>query len=138
MVAKDTADDLGAQEGKSGRERRKYLRAGAEWPLEIALESGTHQARLRDVSRAGLCFFMEEPIPMMTVLHIGLDLPTDDGVRRITGSGAVVRCEPLSSGLHHYEIAVFLHDLKESDREALDEHAIRMTSLGEAADVGRD
>ena len=138
MVAKDTAEDPGVQGGKSGRERRKYLRAGAEGPLEIALESGTHQARLRDVSRAGLCFFMEEPIPMMTVLSIGLELPTEDGVRRISGSGAVVRCEPLSSGLHHYEIAVFLHDLKESDREALDQHAIRMTSLGEAADVRPD
>ena len=129
MVARDTTDETNAQPGKSGRERRKYPRAGAEWPLEIALTSGVHKARLRDVSRAGLCFFMEEPIPAMTVLKIGLDLPVENGVRRISGSGAVVRCEPISAGVHHYEIAVFLHDLAESDREALDEHAGRV--LGE-------
>lgn len=130
MVARDTTK--GRDMKPSGRERRKYPRAGAEWPLEIALDSGTHQARLRDVSRAGLCFFMEEPIPAMTVLRIGLDLPTPKGLRRITGSGAVVRCEALSAGVHHYEIAVFLHDLAESDREALDEHAKRMTAQADA------
>ena len=131
MVAGDTTKGRGMQ--PSGRERRKYPRAGAEWPLEIALTTGTHKARLRDVSRAGICFFMDEPIPTMTVLRIGLDLPTPKGKRRITGSGAVVRCEALSVGVHHYEIAVFLHDLAESDREALDEHAQRIAGAADEA-----
>jgi len=125
MVTRNGMNEPLARRGEGGAERRKHPRAGADWPLEVALESGTHRARLRDVSRAGLCFFMEEPIPMMTVLRIGLDLPVPHGVRRIQGSGAVVRCEPISAGVHHYEIAVFLHDLPEADRDALDAHASR-------------
>ncbi len=109
-------------DSKSGAERRRHPRAEADWTVEIALEGGTQRARLRDVSRIGLCFHTEQPIPMMTVLSVGLDLPVPHGVRRVTGSGAVVRCERISPALEHYEVALFLHDMSESDRDALDEH----------------
>ena len=109
-------------ESKSGADRRRHPRAAADWTVEIALDGGTQRARLRDVSRIGVCFHTEKPIPMMTVLSVGLDLPVAHGMRRITGSGAVVRCERISPALEHYEVALFLHDMTESDRAALDEH----------------
>ena len=106
----------------TGTERRRHPRAEADWTVEVALEDGVHRARLRDVSRIGMCFHLERPIPMMTVLRVGLDLPVDHGVRRVTGSGAVVRCQRVSPTLDHYEVAIFLHEMGEDDRNALDAH----------------
>jgi hypothetical protein len=106
----------------TGAERRRHPRAEADWTVEIALDDGHHRARLRDVSRIGLCFHIERAIPMMTVMRIGLDLPFGSGVRRVTGSGAVVRCKRISPTLEHYEIAIFLHDMSDDDRDALDGH----------------
>lgn len=107
---------------KRGAERRAHPRAPADWTVELALAGGSRRGRLRDVSRAGLSFHTEAPIPMMTVLAVALDLPTPEGHRRITGSGAVVRCQRISPALEHYEVAVFLHDMSEADRAALAAH----------------
>jgi hypothetical protein len=111
------------------RERRQYPRAIADWPLFVSLSSRTgttaqkHEpARLRDVSRAGLSFYMDRPLAMMSVLALDLDLPMEHGVRHVRGQGAVVRCERISAGVEHYEIAVFLHDMAEPDRRAIDEY----------------
>jgi hypothetical protein len=103
-----------------GRERRQHPRAEAPWSVTLALDDGPHTARLRDISRAGVCFFLDRPIAPMTLLSLELDLQAPTG-RRVQGQGAVVRCERISPGVEHYEIAVFLHDLAESDREAIDE-----------------
>lgn len=103
-----------------GRERRQWHRARAEWPLTIQLDDGTHEAKLRDVSRGGLCFFLDRPIREMTLLRMEFDLPVAQGVRRITGTGAVVRCERISQALDHYEIAVFLQNMALPDRETIE------------------
>ena len=110
------------EDAPTGAERRRHPRAPADWTVEIALEDGLHRARLRDVSRIGMCFHLERPIPMMTVLRVGLDLPVTGGVRRVTGSGAVVRCQRISPALEHYEVAIFLHEMGEEDRDALGRH----------------
>ena len=49
-----------------------------------------------------------------------LDLPL--GKHLIRGGGAVVRCEKISKHLDHWEVAVFLHDMTESDRDLLDSY----------------
>ena len=115
----------------SGRERRQHPRAEAQWPVDLLLADGPCKARLRDVSRSGVCFYIERPIGLMTLLQLELDLPAAPGAkaRRVRGAGAVVRCERISPGVEHYEVAVFLHDLSESDREALDAH-VRATAAG--------
>jgi hypothetical protein len=105
-----------------GAERRRYPRANAEWPITIVLEDGAHEARVRDVSRAGVCFFLDRGLPLMTRLRIELDLPVPDGIRRIAGNGAVVRSERISAGLDHYEVAVFLHDIAGPDRSTIEEY----------------
>lgn len=107
-------------ESRGGRERRRWARANAELPITLFLPSGKFQARVRDVSRAGVCFFLDRPLPLMTVLQMTLALRVQGGVRHVTGCGAVVRCERISKALDHWEIALFLNDLAETDRELLE------------------
>lgn len=109
-----------------GAERRRHPRVPFDWPVTIALPDGEHEARLRDVSRAGVCFFLDRQIPEMTVLRLVVDLPEcGSGPARspehtVRGSGVVVRCRALSPHVDHYEIAVFLNDISELDRARLE------------------
>lgn len=105
---------------KKGAERRRWPRADADIPVAISLDGVVHQARVRDVSRAGVCFYLDRPAPLMTVLGVELDAHQAGEGRKIRGQGAVVRCEKISPHVSHYEIAVFFHDMSESDRATLD------------------
>jgi hypothetical protein len=116
-----SAPPPGTKRPGGGRERRQHPRAEAAWSVTLTLDDGPHTARLRDISRAGVCFFLDRPIAPMTLLALALELPGPEGVRQVRGNGAVVRCERISPGVEHYEIAVFLHDLAESERELIDE-----------------
>ena len=104
-----------------GRERRRWARALAEMPITLVGPAGSSEAKVRDVSRAGVCFFLDHPVPLMTVLGVAFDLATPIGRTRVQGQGAVVRCEKIAKGVDHWEVAVFLHDMGESDRAALEE-----------------
>jgi hypothetical protein len=114
--------DIRETPARTGRERRAHPRAQCDATLHLDLADGTHRARLRDVSRAGLCFFLDRPLPEMTLLGVRIDLPgrTHEPNVRIQGRGVVVRSLPISRGVDHYEIAVFLNELGEAEREALD------------------
>ncbi|MCA8979305.1 MAG: PilZ domain-containing protein [Planctomycetes bacterium] len=114
-----TPDESPAPKG-GGRERRRWPRAEADWAISLALPDGDYVARVRDVSRAGVCFFIDRPIPVMTAMRIDLELPVEEGKRFITGGGVVVRCEKISARLDHYEIALFLNDIAEPDQAALE------------------
>jgi len=103
---------------KTGAERRRWARVSSDMPITLQTPRGAVQARMRDVSRAGVCFYMDQPLPLMTMLQ--LDLPL--GTHLIRGGGAVVRCEKISKHLDHWEVAVFLHDMTESDRDLLDSY----------------
>jgi len=104
------------------RERRAHPRACCDSSITIQLDDGAHHARLRDVSRAGLCFFLDRPIPEMTRLAVRIDLPAVGAVEStcIESRGVVVRCLPISRAVKHFEIALFLNELGESEREHLD------------------
>ncbi|MDF1836864.1 MAG: PilZ domain-containing protein [Planctomycetota bacterium] len=104
----------------SGRERRRHERAQAEWPISISLDGGMREAKIRDVSRSGVCFFLDRPIEEMTLLEIAFELP--ERTDPIKGRGAVVRCERISNMLEHFEIAVFLTDMPDPDREAIEKY----------------
>jgi len=105
---------------KSGAERRRWPRANADLPVAVSLGGALHQARVRDISRAGICFYLDRAVPLMTVLGVELDASAAGPGRRLHGQGAVVRCEKISPQLAHYEIAVFFHDMADSDRATLD------------------
>ncbi len=111
-----------APDSSSGRERRQWHRARAEWPITVVLDDGPHQARIRDVSRGGVCFFLDRPVKEMTALEVAFDLPVTSGVRRISGLGVVVRSERISQALDHYEIAVFLQQMAQPDRETIEDY----------------
>lgn len=104
---------------RDGAERRQWPRARADWPIRLALADGEYEARVRDVSRAGVCFFIDREVPVMTRMRIDLELPVPDGLRFVTGTGVVVRCERISRRIEHYEVAVFFHEMAEPDAEAL-------------------
>jgi hypothetical protein len=102
---------------REGDERRHHPRASVDWPLEITLADGVHEARLRDVSRSGVSFYLDQKVAEMTLLRLELELPS--GGERISGTGVVVRCRPVSPALEHFEVAVFLNEMGDADRESL-------------------
>ena len=101
-------------------DRRQWPRADADWPIRLLLPEGHFEARVRDVSRAGICFFLDRPIPEMTSLRIDLELPVQEGMRFVRGEAVVVRCDKISDRLDHYEIAAFMNDMAGPDRDALE------------------
>lgn len=106
-----------------GSERRRHARVSLDCPVTISLPDGVFEARLRDLSPAGVCFFLDRRIAEMTVLEMVLPLPESGGrVTTIRGSGVVVRCQPLSPHVDHYEIAVFLNHVAEDDRGRLERY----------------
>ena len=105
------------QPAPSGRERRQHTRVTAEWPITIALVEGLFEARLRDISAAGVCFYLDRRIPEMTVLELTFELPNNGPELNVRG--AVVRCEPISQLIDHFEVAVFLHELNQKERDAI-------------------
>ena len=111
----------------SGRERRRWPRAKADWPISLDLPEGRYEARVRDISQAGVCFFLDRPLKMMTTLQVELELEmeTSDGdplTIGIRGHGIVVRSEKLSERLDHYEIAVFMPELTQAEKDAICEY----------------
>jgi hypothetical protein len=107
----------------SGAERRRWARVQSDLPITVTLGDDVTPARVRDVSRAGVCFFLDRPIPMMTVLDVTLEVARHGGEKkRIRGHGAVVRCERISKAVDHWEVAVFLNDMAEADRRAMEDY----------------
>lgn len=119
-------DELRSARTHGGSERRRHPRVTVDLPITISLADGEHEARLRDVSRAGICFFLDRRVPEMTLLRMRLDLPGTAGGARaaIEGRGVVVRCEALSPHVDHYEVAVFLDELGPEARERLEAYVL--------------
>lgn len=128
MTADSAPDAPNSNPGEaSGRERRRWPRAKADWPISLDLPEGRYEARVRDISKAGVCFFLDRPLNMMTALKIELELPLEssDGERMdcvIRGQGIVVRAEKISERIDHYEIAVFMPDLTQAEKDAIEEY----------------
>lgn len=104
---------------RRGAERRQHPRVRGDCPLSMRVGDERVEVRLRDLSSAGVCFFHDRPVREMTVVELALELPDSHGVRTIVARGAVVRCQPISPRVEHYEVAVFLHDVRDDDRRAL-------------------
>ena len=115
-----------------GRERRAHPRARCDGSITLELDDGAHRARLRDVSRAGIAFFLDRPLTEMTLLSVRIDLPPGKAGLpvRIDGRGVVVRCQPIARGVEHYEVAVFLNELGDDQRECLDAFVAGASAAG--------
>ena len=120
--------------GPSTAERRKHARAKAEWSARIALEQGSTEVQLRDISAAGACFFSDREIPEMTVLGLHMDVPDGEGGNlSIDSKGVVVRCAKISPHLEHYEVAVFMNELGDEQRALVKRYVDRRNVDGPTA-----
>ena len=117
-----------------GKERRRHPRvSGKNLPLKL-LGRGGEAYRIRDVSSAGVAFYSEEPVPVMTRVGFAIEFPASGGpgeARHASGEGVVVRCERLSRTLSHYEVAVFFGDLEDDAARLIQRYVDR--HLKEAA-----
>lgn len=105
------------QNPPQGRERRQHPRLRVR-DLPLSLEGG-RPLRVRDLSRAGVCVFAEEPLRMMTHVRFRFALG-GDAPGEVTGEGVVVRCERLSPALGHFEVAIFFQALDSGCQAVLD------------------
>lgn len=102
---------------ESPRERRAHPRAKAAFPITIGAAQRRIAARVRDVSRSGVCFVAPTAFPEMTAVKVDLELPGRPGTV-VKADGAVVRCVPSGS---EFEIAIFFTAIGEDDRAAIGE-----------------
>ena len=117
-----------------GPDRRKHPRAEADFTLTLDGHTDRDPAILvKDVSKAGICCLLEEPISVMTEVSMRLQIPSDHGgLSEVNCHGAVVRCDPLSEssrqkardehGSPAYEVAIFFLHMDETDRETIDHY----------------
>ncbi|HIG12108.1 MAG: PilZ domain-containing protein [bacterium] len=123
MTAEPTPD---SSSPAKGRERRRWPRARADWPITLEAPEGSYEARVRDISTAGVCFFLDRPLSVMTALGIELELSLEDRSNRrvsvIRGQGVVVRCEKISEHLEHFEIALFMPDFSEAEKSLIERY----------------
>ena len=99
-----------------GPERRQHPRANAEMPITIGAKDRRFEARVRDISKSGICFSSPIHFPAMTVLRMDLQLPGKPA-KNVRADGAVVRCVKSPTG--DYSVAVFFTGITESEQSAL-------------------
>jgi hypothetical protein len=114
-----------AQNPPHGRERRRHPRLQVR-DLPLSLDDG-RALRVRDLSRAGVCIFSEEPIRPMTQVRFRFQLAAS-APQEIRGEGVVVRCERLSPAIGHFEVAIFFQELDAGCQERLDRYLLALSA----------
>lgn len=99
-------------------ERRRYPRSrrGIQ-----ALEEKGDQAllnRVDNISGSGVLCHTVKPIPLMTKLGMGLELPAPVE-RRVDCEGVVVRCEADEDGGDSFKVAILFTQISDDDRDAI-------------------
>lgn len=114
-------------------ERRKHPRVQAQ-DLLLRQDGGRTPLRVRDISRSGVSFFTEEPLTIMTRVAFTLEFPASTNEsQNVSGEGVVVRCEPISDGLAHYEVAVFFSDLQSGTKDLIQNYVSKRLVPGQDA-----
>ena len=73
-----------------------------------------------NISANGVLCHTVRPIPLMTKMSIGLELPAPE-VHRVDCEGIVVRCDPHELGDDHFQVAILYTKIGETEREAIEE-----------------
>ena len=98
-------------------ERRAHPRAQADFPLKLGAD-GKLPARLKNISRSGLCCVVPEPLPELALAEAVVELPDrEDRAKTFHLQGAVVRCVPEKEG--GYEVALFFQFPPEEAQELI-------------------
>ena len=98
-------------------ERRRAVRALADFPVRLSEGKGTEPAILRDISEIGLACVSPEPIEEMTLVGIDFSLPGASEVHHV--KGAVVRCEALPKSRARFDLAIYFTEMTPVTRAAL-------------------
>lgn len=101
-------------------DRRQHMRAGATDFL-LTIDSGD-TVEVKDVSQAGVCCVVEDPVAEMTEVKLNLQIPQTGDAKpvKFTCHGAVVRCERQKD--HRYELAIFFLSIDEYYRDLIQAH----------------
>ena len=102
----------------STTERRKHPRLQLDLPLRLTVGERTVDTLICDISTSGIRFRTPEPLPMMSRVQIGLELPASGSSGPVAMNGVVVRSDlrPDDAGNPEpeggpYETAIFFDDL---------------------------
>ena len=101
----------------SPRERRRALRAIADFPIRLSPKDGALPAMLKDLSTIGLCCTTAQAVPELTLVGIDLQLPGQQDAHAV--KGAVVRCDPARGRRGAYEVAVYFTEVAPATKAAL-------------------
>lgn len=106
--------------GKSGIERRRFIRLNAHMSFHYAFQEEYKKAETENISAIGILFVSENIIPLWTFLVLKLRIP---GIKLpIKAVGQVVRAEALPDS--RFDVAIHLTHLKPSDRETIDKYVL--------------
>jgi len=117
-----------------GTDRRKFPRAEANFAVIMDTQPSLGESILvKDISKAGVCCLLDTPIPVMTEVRLRLQIPRENGaITEVSCDGAVVRCDPSSSGTDSiqpsetgnpsYEVAIFFVHVTDEGREVIDDY----------------
>jgi len=71
-----------------------------------------------NISASGVLCHTVKPIPLMTKLGMGLELPAPAD-RRVDCEGVVVRCEADEEGGDSFKVAILYTQISDEDRDAI-------------------
>jgi len=110
-----------------GAERRKAPRSAESLPLAVTEGDVSVQAKMQNLSAAGMYCTMDRFIPPMTKLDLKLELTGSARPAKIRCVAVVVRVEPsVTDGeVMRYNTALFFTDLAERDRKAISQFVER-------------
>jgi c-di-GMP-binding flagellar brake protein YcgR len=115
----------------AGRERRRAPRVRANFPIELACETGKLSGVLRDISTVGLCCQIPTALREMTLVRMRLDLPGAASTADI--EGVVVRAEKLRNKTPAtYDVALFFSNVSPGARAAIEGFVQRSAVAGGA------
>jgi hypothetical protein len=104
---------------KNGQgERRRYPRSRRQ--LTVIADTGGPGVlnHVDNISANGVLCHTVKPIPLMTRMQIGLDIPTPQD-HRVDAEGIVVRCDPDEQGDDNFKVAILFTKISDEDHEAL-------------------
>lgn len=107
---------------EKARNTRRFKRFRSDFLVKYEVEKGgtARITNARDIGAGGLRFWSEEKIPETSLLHVSIYLPPLN--RIVEGLVRVLRVRKVKKTFS-YSIAVSFLDLKQEDREAMNEFA---------------
>ena len=102
------------------QDRRRAMRVEESLPFHIGHDHYEVEVRTVNISKTGVLCLMDKPIPVMTKLKVGLQLPGKGRPSTVQAQGVVVRREPDPASDRFY-IGIFFSEIQPKDLRLLEE-----------------